>query len=158
MYSTPFQTGELAIAALQSILNNPLFGTPFDHYQAQIASSSFNAKGQPDYLSLDPGVYNSGIQYVANTANPLRGVFCPAPRRANQQIDGIRYEASMELYTQVDLGQVFKVQEKFPKLQDKFVINGQAFYAANPAFPCQMGEAIAAWKIELALERYPVVN
>ncbi len=163
MFSAPgpiqnIQMGDLAIQAIAQILSNPLFGTPFEHFQAQIAASSFNEKGQPDYLSFNPGAYNSGIEYIPNPANPLRGLFCQAPRRFNQQPDGIRYEATMELYVQVNLGQVFKVQDRFPKLQDKFVVNGQTYYAANPAFPCQMGEAIAAWKIELALERYPVTN
>lgn len=153
------QIGSLAIQAIRSALvNNPLYGTPIYHHQAQIASADFNKQGQPDYLSANPGVHGSGINYVPNPANPLRGIFCPSPRKPYQDKGGIYYQAQMEIYLLDNIGEIFVLENDRPKRQDKFVINNQTYYCIAPAFPCQMGEAIAAWKIELNLERYPVKN
>jgi hypothetical protein len=151
--------GELVLQVIKNAINHPLFGTPFEHHQAQhVAPNNFNDRGQPDYLAPDPGVYSTGITYVANPANPLRGIFCRAPYRPYQDVGGIYYQAQMNLHVLDELGDIFLLDGKYPKRQDKFVINGIDYYATAPATPCQMGETIAAWTIELNRERYPVQN
>lgn len=132
-------------------------GTNIEHYQAQTADGAdFNRKGQPDWLASDPGVNATGVNFVANPGNPLRGVFCQAPRRPLQDKGGIYYTAQFELYLPVDLGEVFELSGDRPKRQDRFVIGGKTYYAIAPSMPCQAGDTVALFKIELNIERYPV--
>lgn len=149
--------GFLAIQALKRAVQSPLYGTPFEHYQAQLAApENFNDRGLPDYLAADPGVYSTGVNYTPNPKNPQRGIFCRAPFRPQQDVGGIYYVAQMSLYVFDDPGEVYKLDGTYPKRQDMFIINGQKYYATAPATPCQTGETIAAWQIDLNLERFPV--
>lgn len=142
-----------------NILNNPLFGTPIAHYKAEhVGAGNFDRRGNPDYLAADPGDYATGVQYVANPDNPLKGIFCQAKRHPHQDKGGIYYVAQMEIYLTENLGDVFVLDGHYPKRQDRFIINGQTYYAVAPSLPCQIGAAIAAYKIELNVERYPVRN
>lgn len=151
--------GQYLQAAISVILRNPLVGTPIYHYQAQHADSDqFNEIGQPDYLASDPGVFESGIQYVANPDNPIRGIFCARKLNPYQDKGGIYYQGEFEVYLPSDPGEVFILDDKYPKRQDKFVINGGNYYATAPVFPCLMGETVAAWQVFLSRERYPVSN
>ena len=154
--------GNAANQAIAQILTNPLVGTPFEHFRAQwLDDSLYDNRGRPDYLAENSGEFQSGVQYIANPDNPLRGIFCPIARRPTQDKPGIFYEAQMQLFVTDDLGEVFTLDEgerSRPKLQDRFLINSQTFYATQPAFACMQGEAIAAWRIDLALQRYPVIT
>ena len=143
------------IAALHRALQHPFYGTPIAHYRATYPKNE-EVTSKPDYLAANPGDYGSGIVYVANIDNPLRGVFCQSPRKPVQEVAGIYYQAQADLYVMQDLGEVFALENDRPKRQDRFIINGQTYYAAAPSFPCMMGTTIALWKIDLVLERYPV--
>lgn len=142
---------------LQQIIKNPLVGTPIEHWQSQFVEiENFNAHGVPHYLSKESGEFSTGLRFVANPANPLRGVVCRAPWRPVQAVDGIHYTAQFELYLPIDLGEVFKLDDRLPKRQDRFVINGVDYYAIAPSLPCMAGETIGCWKIELNRGKYPV--
>lgn len=147
----------LAAQIVQQVLMSPSAGVPVIHWIAEhVNVASFNGRGQPDYLAPDAGLYQTGIRYTADPRNPLRGVLCRAPKVPNQDKGGIFYQAQMDLYLPVDPGAIFVLHEKLPKRQDRFDISGLILYATGPAMPCQQGEQIAAWKISLSLERYPV--
>lgn len=149
--------GGLAIQAIQRMLQSTVYSATVMHYQAQLLDSgSYSDRGKPSYLAEDPGVFGSGVQYVPNPDNPLRGVFCPVKRTPYQDVGGIYYQAQAELYLATNPGEIYKLDDKYPKRQDRFDVLGQTYYAVGPAFPCSLGDAIAAWKIELNLERYPV--
>lgn len=137
-------------------VNHPLFGADIDHFRAEYAPDNTFAEGNPDYLAANPGQQNTGVIYTPNEDNPLRGVFCPVPLQPVQAQGGIYYQGDMQIIVLQDLGEVFKLDEAKPKRQDKFVIQGNTFYASSPAFPCQQGSAIVAWQIFLSRERYPV--
>jgi hypothetical protein len=122
------------------------------------APENFTPYGQPDYLAADPGIHATGVKYMPSEKNPLRGVYCRAPIRPLQDKGGIYYQAQMELYLPDNPGEIYVLDDKYPKRQDAFEIAGQRYYAIAPATPCMSGEVIAAWKIELNLERYPVTN
>lgn len=151
--------GTLAIAAIQGAIANTIYGTTVYHYQAQHAGAeNYDSAGRPDYLAADSGVYGSGIVFVPNPQNPLKGIFCQAPRQPYQDVGGIYYTAQMELYLPVDLGPVFQLDGKYPKRQDRFEIHGRTYYAIAPSMPCMVGDTTGIWKIQLNLERYPVRN
>ena len=152
------QLGAYALQALQAVINNPNFGTTVYHYQAQHADpKAFDKRGRPDYLSkTDPGDYATGIEFVENPNNPLRGVFCQAPRQPYQDTGGIYYTAQFELYLAQDPGEIFSLDDKYPKRQDKFIVQGNTYYAIAPAMPCALGATVGAWRIQLNVERYPV--
>ncbi|MCD8487885.1 MAG: hypothetical protein LRZ84_14405 [Desertifilum sp.] len=142
-----------------AIVNNPLFGATIIHYQSVwVEATNFNREGQPNYLAWNPGIHETGIVYELNPANPLRGIFCQNKRRPSQDKNGIYYGGEFELYLTVDLGEVYVLDGKFPRKQDKFEIAGRTYYATSPVMPCQLGDTIAAYKIDLAIERYPVAN
>lgn len=151
--------GDRLLAMLAQVVANPLIGATIQHFIAgYVAESNFSVYGQVDYLAPDAGQDQTGITYTANPNNPLRGVFCATSRRPVQDKGGIRYEAQPQIILLEDPGEVFAVDPKFPKRQDKFIVSGRTYYAAAPAFPCQMGDTIAGFRIDLALERYPVTN
>lgn len=142
---------------LQRVLTNPLLSVNVEHYQAQLVSpSNFTPYYQPDYLATNPGVFASGVEYAPNPNNPIRGTFCQAPRQSYQDKSGIYYVAQYNLFLIGDPGEIYILDDKYPKRQDKFVIQGRTYYAIAPAMPCQQGEIVAAYKIELNLQRYPV--
>ena len=142
--------------AIAQILALPFAGTPVEHWQAQLATNeNFTKYGQPDWLGPAPGQDATGVTYVANPANPLRGIFCRAPYRPNQDRAGITYVGEMELYLPQDPGEVFTLEGDRPKRQDKFIISGGIYYATAPVMPCQVGEVAAAFKISLSRERFP---
>lgn len=144
---------------LSRVLVNSSFGTTVDHYQAQhVEPDAFDDQGRPDYLSSNSGFQDSGVEYIPNPENPLRGMFCPAPRRPVQEAAGVFYQAQMELYLTENLGDIFVLDDRYPKRQDAFEIAGRRYYAVCPATPCTLGDTTACWKIELSLERYPVQN
>jgi len=139
--------------------NHPRYGTPYEHYRAQAVDPSvFDDQGRPDYLASEPGLYTSGVQFVSNPLNPLRGFFCNAPRQPFQDKGGIYLAADYKLYIPQDLGLIYKLSDRSIKLQDMFKINGQTLYATQPAVPCLQGEITAAYEINLTLQRYPVAN
>jgi len=155
----PSPTSTLISRLLTQVVQNPLYGTPFEHYRAEwVDDTAFDERGRPNYLARSPGQDATGITFKANPENPLRGVFCPSPRKAMLDNRGMFFQSDFQLYVLEDLGTVYQIVENRPKLQDKFVINQQTCYAAQPAFPCVQGETVAAWKIDLVLQRYPVVN
>lgn len=142
---------------LTNLFKQPYFGTPVEHFKAElVAAESFDKYGKPDWMAQESGQYDSGIKFAPNPDNPLRGVYCRAPLRPNQEPAGITLQAEVDLYLPVDPGDVFVLHDDRPKLQDKFVIQGNVFYATAPVFPCQVGEAVALWKVSLSRERYPV--
>ncbi|HEY9752454.1 MAG TPA: hypothetical protein V6C46_05860 [Coleofasciculaceae cyanobacterium] len=152
------QMGNLAIAAIQNIIGGQ-FGTDVYHFQAQLApTATFDDRDRPDYLAAEPGFNSTGIIFVANPKNPIKGIFCQAPQRPIQENAGIYFQADMELYLPEDIGPTFVVDTNGPKRQDKFVIFGTDYYSANPATPCILGMTTACWKISLTLQRYPVQN
>ena len=143
--------------AIQNLLKWPQFGTPIEHYKAQLVEDeAFDKQGQPDYLSAEVGEFESGVRYVPNPSNPLRGIFCRAPIRPNQETSGITFQSDTDLYLPVDPGDVFVLEDNRPKRQDRFDIQGVRFYAVAPATPCQAGEVVSLWKISISRERYPV--
>lgn len=149
--------GELVRRAIAQVIQNPLAGALALHYRAELADpSSFTRYGQPDYLGFDPGTYTTGVQY--GQPIELRGIFCRAKLNPFLDKSGIRYQAEMNFYVPHDPGEVFVLDAKYPKRQDKFVISGGVYYATGPATPCQMGDTIAAWQIDLSRERYPVAT
>lgn len=151
------QLGGYAIAMLQNVIANPSFGTTVAHFQATHATGTFDDRGRPDYLSkTDIGVNQTGVNYAPNPANPIRGVFCQAKRQPRQQPGGIYYDAQFELYVAENLGEVYRLFDDRPKLQDRFDIHGQSYYAIAPAMPCAVGDTVAAWQIQLNIQRYPV--
>jgi hypothetical protein len=151
--------GDIILRMLQSVAQNPLIGATIEHYFAQyVDDGSFTKYGQIDYLAQEVGQDQTGIKYVANPKNPIRGVFCSSGRRPVQDKGGIRYEAQPQIILLEDPGEVYSLDPEKPKRQDKFIVSGRTYYATAPAFPCQMGDTIAAFKIDLALERYPVTN
>ena len=148
--------GDYLQSVVQRLMQLPYAGTVVQHYQAQLVEDgNFNKLGQPDWLGDAPGQDATGIQFVPNPANPLRGIFCRAPYRPYQDKGGIYYQAEMDLYLAQDIGEVFVLEENRPKRQDKFVISGGTYYATAPVMPCQAGETVAAFKISLSRERYP---
>ena len=149
--------GGLAIQAVQRVLRTTSYSATVLHFQAvHTGESNYDDRGRPDYLAPNPGLYASGVEYVPNPNNPLKGMFCPSPRRPTQEVSGIYYAAQCDLYLPENIGEVFQVGEKYPKRQDRYEILGQVYYAIAPAFPCSLGDSIACWKIELNRERYPV--
>lgn len=151
--------GAFAAQAIRNILSNPLFGTTVYHYRAELApQANFNDRGQPDYLGASPGHFASGVVYTPNPNNPLKGAFCQIPRKPVQEVSGIYYQATHELIVLEDLGLVYELDGQYPKRQDAFDIAGYRWYATGPATPCQQGDVLVGWKIELNLERYPVRN
>lgn len=143
--------------ALLKLLQSPQLGTPVEHYKAQLVEDeTFDKHGQPDYLAKNAGDFESGVQYISNPRNPLRGIFCRSPLRPNQETAGITYQAEMDLYLPVDPGDVFVLQENRPKRQDRFDIQGGRYYAIAPTMPCVVGEVVSLWKVQLSRERYPV--
>lgn len=148
---------ELIARSLQQAIKNPLMGVDVQHYRAQLAPApNFTPYGQPDYLSLNPGEFASGVEYASPVL--LRGVFCQAKRQPYQDKGGIYYTAQTHLFLLENPGEIFVLDDRFPKRQDKFVISGATYYAIAPTFPCQSGETIAAWKIDLNIQRYPVTS
>lgn len=144
-------------AAIAQILRSPYAGTPVDHYWATLAGDeNFDKYGKPDWLGESPGQDASGVRYEPNPDNPLRGLVCKAPYRPQQDRAGIIYVAEFELYLPHDPGEVFVLAGDRPKRQDKFLIQGGVYYATAPVFPCIAGEMVAAFKISLSRERYPV--
>jgi hypothetical protein len=127
------------------------------HFRAQHATG-YDCQGQVDYLSDDPGEFGTGINWVANTANPIKGAFCRPKRRLCQGKDGIYFETTAEFFTATDLGDVCKLFDDKPKLYDRFEILGQRYYATGPAHPCSNGNSVGLWKIPLILERVPVAS
>ena len=149
--------GEWIQQAIAQVIANPMFGTTVEHFQAQLVEpENYTKYGQPDYLAANPGDYAAGIQYIPNPANPLRGIFCRAKYNPYQDKGGIYLQAQAELYLPHDPGEVFVLDGKYPKRQDRFVISGGVYYAVAPTFPCQLGDTVAAFKIELSRERFPV--
>lgn len=156
LQNTPI--GGYALQMLQNVINNPNFGSTILHYQAVHAdSASFDKRGRPDYLAkTDPGIHATGVEYVANPDNPLRGIFCQAPRQPYQDVGGIYYTAQFELYLATNPGEIYKLDDNLPKRQDRFDVMGQSYYAIAPAMPCALGDTIGAWRIQLNVERFPV--
>lgn len=150
-----FQPDSLVATGLAQILTLSPNGIEFEHYRAQ-HSTGYDCDDRPDYLSPDPGDYGSGIKFVANLSNPIRGAFCPPKRSVCFGKDGVTFQAETELYVPVDLGPVYQLFERRPKLQDKFIILGQTYYASGPAVPCVRGNLAALWKIPLMLSQIPV--
>ena len=143
---------------VQNAIANGIHGTTVEHYQAQWVEESFSERGTPDYLAGEAGEQGTGIRYTANPQNPLKGAFCPTQKRPVQGPEGQYYQADMELYLAKFPGDVYRLDDKKPKLQDRFVIQGQRYYAIAPAMPCTLGDSAAAWKILLTIERSPVGN
>jgi hypothetical protein len=148
---------QLIEKTLLRMLKNPLLGVDVEHYRAEhVGATNFTPYYQPDYLAINPGENATGVQYSPNPENPLRGVFCQAKRTPLQDKGGIYYTAQTHLFLLENPGEVFALDDRLPKRQDKFVVSGQTYYAIAPAVPCQSGSVIAAWKIELTLQRYTV--
>lgn len=148
--------GSYLQSMIQQVLRSPYAGTVVEHYQAQVVGDqNFDKYGRADWLGESPGQDATGIRFVPNPNNPLRGIFCRAPYRPYQDKGGIYYQAEMELYLPEDIGEVFVLGENRPKRQDKFLISGGTYYATAPVMPCQAGETVAAFKISLSRERYP---
>lgn len=157
VFPSPIGSGFQGVLA--QWINHPLMGTEIDHYRAEYTPpETFNQDGNPDYLAQSPGQQSSGIVYTPNPDNSLRAVFCPVSLRPIQDQAGIYYQGDMQIFLLEDLGEVYQLNDDKPKRQDKFIVQGQTFYASSPAFPCQQGSAIAAWQIYLARERYPVTS
>lgn len=149
------QQGLFIQQQIAAVLNNPLLGATVLHYRAvHVEDAVFDSQGQPDYLNPSAGVYASGIDYIANPSNPLRGVFCKPKLRPFQDKGGIYYQADGQLYLANDPGEVYVLHPERPKRQDRFVIAGGVYYAAGPTFPCQMGDTVALFQIDLVRERY----
>lgn len=127
------------------------------HFRAE-HSKGYDCQGQADYLSADPGEFGSGINWVANTANPIKGTFCRPKRRLCQGKDGIYFETTAEFFTATDLGAIVQLFDDKPKLYDRFEILGQRYYATGPAHPCSNGNNVGLWSIPLILERFPVAS
>ena len=143
--------------AIERLVKWPQFGVPVEHYMAQlVADETFDKQGQPDYLAQEAGEFESGVKYLSNPRNPLRGIFCRAPIRPNQETSGLFYQSETDLYLPVDPGNVCVLEDNRPKRQDRFDIQGARYYAVAPAMPCQIGEVVSMWKISISRERYPV--
>lgn len=154
-FQTTVQAGWLQ-QVVGNVLQNPLLGTTILHFQAFLAGpENFNEQGKPDYLAPGAGLYGSGVRYTPNPKNPLRGVFCRKPLRPFQENAGIHYQAECEIYLPEDPGEVFILDDKYPKRQDRFEVAGGVYYATAPVFPCQIGDTVAAWQVSLSRERFP---
>lgn len=149
--------GGLAVGIVQNAIANSIYSATVLHFQAShVDSANFNERGRPDWLGVDTGEQGTGVTYTPNPNNPLKGIFCPAPKRPIQGPEGIYYQADMELYLANYPGDVFRLFDNRPKLQDRFDIHNQRYYATSPAMPCALGDNLAAWKIALIIERSPV--
>jgi hypothetical protein len=149
--------GRFIRQAIATVIRNPLYGSTVFHYRARAAiAADYNTLGQPSYLAPEPGLYDSGVEYDANPENPLKGIFCRKKQNPFQDKGGQYYQGEAELYLLSDPGEVFVLSTDRPKRQDKFVIAGGTYYATAPAFPCQMGDTVAAFQVFLSRERYPV--
>lgn len=143
--------------AIANVFRLPYFGVPVCHFKASLVEdAAFDKYGKPDYLAADAGEFDSGVQYEPNPDNPLRGVYCKPSIRPNMDKGGIIYQAELDLYLPVDVGDVFVLEGDRPKRQDKFEIQGARYYATAPALPCQIGEVVSVWKIPISRERFPV--
>jgi hypothetical protein len=155
-FTNPAQGGYLQ-EVIARVLQSPYAGTPVEHHQAQLVEDeNFTKYGQADWLGPAPGQDATGVTYVPNPDNPLRGIFCRAPYRPQQDRAGITYVGEMDLYLPKDPGEVFVLEGDRPKRQDKFIISGGVYYATAPVMPCQAGELAVAFKISLSRERFPV--
>jgi hypothetical protein len=148
--------GQFAAQAIANMMMNPLMGATVYHYRAIAAPAEFNTLGQPDYLSAEPGLYDSGVTYEPVPENPLKGVFCRQRSNPFQDKGGIYYQSEATLYLANDPGEVFVLSDNRPKRQDRFEVSGGVYYATGPVFPCQVGDTVAAWQIYLSRERFPV--
>lgn len=142
--------------AIAQIVTNPLVGSTVYHWKAKPAKATFNDAGQPDYLSPQPGLFDSGVDYDPNPNNPLRGIFCRPKQTPFQDKGGIYYQGEASLYLVEDPGEVFVVVNSRPKRQDRFEIAGGVYYAVAPVLPCQMGDTVAAFQVFLSRERFGV--
>jgi hypothetical protein len=142
---------------VKNFINNPLHGATILRYlAANTQPEAHDSRGRPDYLSDDRGYQATGIQYVADPRNPYKGIFCRGRNTVLQLLAGIQYVSSHEIYLAEDPGEVYILDDHYPKRQDRFVIQNINYYATGPAEPCQLGDSIAAWKIGLNRERFPV--
>ncbi|MBT9316298.1 hypothetical protein [Leptothoe spongobia] len=148
---------ELIVEAIRAQLLNPLLAVDVEHWVAcHVDSENFEEGQYPNYLGDDPGEFQTGVRYEISEHSPLRGVICEAKFNPWQAIAGIRYQAENRLYLPDHPGEIFKLHDSLPKLQDKFIIRGHTHYAMGPATPCHSGEVVAMWQVDLASQRIPV--
>lgn len=147
---------DLIVGTIKAQLSNPLLSVPVQHFVANHAGSENFERGYPDYLGPAPGQQETGVVYEEAPNSPLRGVFCKAKISLVQVLAGNRYQAENRLYLAEYPGDVVKLDDNLPKLQDKFVIMGGVHYAVGPATPCHAGEIIAMWQVDLISQRIPV--
>ncbi len=158
MFSHFNSPAPLAAAGLSEMFKLAPNAVDVLHFRAQHATG-YDCQGQVDYLSADPGEYGTGINWTANTANPLKGVFCRPQRRLCQGKDGVYFETTAELFVATDLGSIVQLFDgNKPKLYDRFEVLGQRYYATGRAHPCANGNSVGLWKIPLILERFPVAT
>lgn len=149
------QINPLWVTLVTNIINNPLYSTTILRFVPQIVPENHDWRGRPDYLVANPGLYATGIHYQPHPDNPYRGMFCRAKVTPLQIPGGIYYQATHYIFLPKDPGEVYVLDDHYPKRQDAFEIQGIRYYATGPAEPCQLGDTIAAWKIGLSRERYP---
>jgi hypothetical protein len=147
---------DLIVGTIKSQLSNPLLSVPVRHFVARHAEPENFERGYPDYLGPNPGQQETGVIYEEASNSPLRGVFCKAKISLTQALAGNRYQAENRLYLAEHPGDVVKLDDAFPKLQDKFIIMNGTHYAVGPATPCHSGEIIAMWQVDLISQRIPV--
>ena len=148
---------DLIVETIKAQLSNPLLSVPVQHFVAKHAGPENFERGYPDYLGPAPGQQETGVIYEeAAHSSPLRGIFCKAKISLVQALAGNRYQAENRLYLAEYPGNVVRLDDNLPKLQDKFVIMGGVHYAVGPAIPCHSGEIVALWQIDLMSQRIPV--
>lgn len=138
------------------LLNHPSLGVTFEHFRARRVGTTNFLENQPDYLAANAGEFDAGVYYVPDAGNPYRGCLCPIRKRPVQEKAGIYYVAEFELVMAHDPGVVFSLDDRLPKLQDRFRIRDNWYYAVAPAIPCHAGETVVLYQVPVSHQRYEV--
>ncbi|MBT9158962.1 MAG: hypothetical protein DDT26_00211 [Dehalococcoidia bacterium] len=139
---------------VRNIIQNPSYGTPVTHYRAS------RSAGGTNWLSEAPGQDMTGVEFTLVAYTPeLRCILCKQQKMPIQDKGGVYYTVTQPIVIVPNPGIIYSVDPVLePRLQDKFEIGDLTYYAASPATPCILGEAVAAYQITLIHERFPVNN